>query len=115
MIAEIKATARLILQEVRAEWLIRSLIETLGYKKYWETDHGRGLLRVLEGAKEPRLIAHPKLAVPLRKNMGWIGRWFGYKVVEEPFAAEGTISAMDFAILNDWKKPQPVSFPSDTL
>ena len=99
---------RNILEWKRSQWLRDSLHLTFGFKKYvTDMERGQPLLRVLEAARIPRLIAQPELAKTLRKNMGWIGRYLGYRFIQEPFMAEDTISAIDWAIKDDWKNPTP--------
>ncbi len=89
------------------------MIKTLGYEGYVRIGRATDLLRVLEKAKRPMLIAHPSIGIPLKSNMGLIGRWIGYNVKSFEFQEKGIITAMDYAILNDWKKPQPIHFPSE--
>lgn len=100
------------LKHWRRGWLQRSLMHTLGMEQYFKTRPHTDLLRVLEAAEIPRLIAHPDVAVKLRKNMGWIGRWLGYKVIPLPYQDKNMISAMDYGILDDWKKRRDVIAPN---
>lgn len=109
--ADLREFFRNVMNGVRYSLLVKSMINTLGYGTYTKIGSASPLLRVLENAKKPRIIAQPEMAKRLRKNMGVIGRFIGYKIVDEMYAREGSISAMDFSVINDWKTRHPVPPP----